>query len=82
MESGFGPADAKNKLSQVVHLAEEQAQYITIRGKPAVVILSVREYETLLRPKNSLIEFLLDSPLRRTDLDLSRQPDEPRDVDL
>ncbi|TIT87738.1 MAG: prevent-host-death protein, partial [Mesorhizobium sp.] len=32
--------------------------------------------------KGTLAEFLLESPLRGADLDLERQPDEPRDQPL
>jgi prevent-host-death family protein len=74
--------EAKNKLSQVVHLAEEKAQYITVRGKPAVVVLSVQEYQSLTRPKTTIVEFLQNSPLRDGELDVSRPRDMSRDVDL
>ena len=74
--------DAKNKLSQVVHMAEERAQYITVRGKPAVVVVSVEEYERLTRPHASLVDFVRSGLLDADDLDWRRQDDRPRDVDL
>ena len=74
--------DAKNRLSQVVHAAEQHAQVITLRGKPTAVILSVGEYERLTRPRNTLVEFMRDSPLHGLELDLTRSPDEGRPLDL
>lgn len=73
--------EAKNKLSQVVHLAEEKAQYITVHGKPTVVVMSIREYEALTRPNTTLVDFLQNSP-RGVELDLTRQGDPPREVEL
>lgn len=46
--------DAKVQLSAIVKLAiETEAQFITLRGKPAVVILSQEEYDGLVMKKSS-----------------------------
>ncbi len=45
-------------------------------------MLSVQEYEKLIRPKQSLVDFLENSPLRGVELDLSRETDRTRDVDV
>ncbi len=59
--------DAKNRFSAVVDAAlAGEPQQVTRRGKPAVVVLSVREYDRLRKhpPKDasSFIEHLLAIP--------------------
>jgi hypothetical protein len=55
---------------------------VTRRGKKAVVVLSVEEYEKLTSNKPSFKEFLLDCPKMEDDFDLERQKDVPRDLEL
>jgi prevent-host-death family protein len=53
--------DAKNNFSKVVQKAiSEGPQTVTLRGKPAAVVLSVEDYEGLAKPRKSLAEFLLE----------------------
>ena len=74
---------AKNRLSEVVDRANvEGPQIITRRGVETAVVLSAEEFRKLVRPKQSLVEFLRTSPLAEVDLDLSRDPDPGRDVNL
>jgi len=57
--------DAKAKLSEVVRLAmEKEPHEITLRGVPAVVVLSRKDYEALIGQKNaeSLVDFMRQSP--------------------
>lgn len=55
--------DAKNNLSKVVQKARtEGPQTVTLRGKPAAVVLSAEEYDQLIGKKKSLAEFLLSGP--------------------
>ena len=63
-------------------MAEERAQYITVRGKPAVVVVSVEEYERLTRPATSFVEFVRNGLQDAEDVDFERSRDLPRDVDL
>ena len=75
--------EAKSRLSQVVeHALQEGPQTITVRGKPAVVIVSFDEFQNLTRPRTTLLEFIRQSPLYDTALDLERRTDASRDVDL
>jgi len=75
--------EAKNRLSRVVEQAlEEGPQTITLRGKPAAVVLSVKDFEKLTRPSQSLSEFFKRSPLQGVNLDLKRSKDLDRKVDL
>ena len=75
--------EAKSRLSQVVeHALREGPQTITLRGKPAVVVVSFEEFQNITRPGTSLREFLRQSPLYGTDLDLERSKDVSREVHL
>ncbi len=56
--------EAKNHFSEVVELAMKGgAQTVTKHGKPAVVIVSVEEYESSKRPRKSLIRALMECPV-------------------
>jgi antitoxin Phd len=73
--------DAKNRFSEVVDKAlRDGPQLVTRRGKKAVVVMSVEQYQRLVRPKGNIIEFFRKSPLRGEDLDLLRKKDHPREV--
>lgn len=67
--------EAKAHLSEVVKAATlGHPQQITLRGQPAVVILSKTQYAKLLKPKPSFIDFIRHSPLVGLDIDLTRNP--------
>ncbi|MBI4604281.1 MAG: type II toxin-antitoxin system Phd/YefM family antitoxin [Planctomycetes bacterium] len=75
--------DAKNRLSEVVERAlSEGPQTITRRGVSAVVVISLKDLEKLRKPKISLVGFLASSPLKGLQLDLERDKDPGRRVDL
>ena len=79
--------DAKNRLSEVVEKAvKEGPQTITRRGEPVAVVISAVEYRRLTQPKQSLFEFLHNSPMAEAmaeyDLDFSRSTDTGRPIDL
>lgn len=72
---------AKNRLSEVVDRALAKGpQTITRHGKPAVVVISVKDFNK--RRKGGLIEFFRNSPLKGVRLDLERSKDTGRDVVL
>lgn len=74
--------EAKNKFSQVVKQAQQgKAQYITVHGKPAVVIVSIEDYQKLNRSHDSLSEALM-MPLLEEDLELSRDRDTGREINF
>jgi prevent-host-death family protein len=76
--------DAKAKFSQVVDLAlTEGPQYVTRRGKDAVVILTASEYEKLTGPgqQPSIVDVFLKFPKgtgfkwpERDQKDVGREP--------
>ncbi|RDJ22313.1 type II toxin-antitoxin system Phd/YefM family antitoxin [Bosea caraganae] len=60
--------DAKARFSEVVKRAQtEGPQEVTVRGEPAVVVISQEEFSALQRgqkatPKKSIVDHLLDGP--------------------
>ncbi len=55
--------DAKNNFSKLVKRARtEGPQTVTVRGEPAVVVLSAEEYDKLVGKKPTLAEYLLSGP--------------------
>lgn len=67
-------ADAKSKLSEVLNLAEQQAQVITRRDREYVV-LDGEEYQRLKGARPSLKELILSGPsLDGVDLQRDRSP--------
>lgn len=55
--------DAKNQFSKVVREAREKGpQVVTLRGAPAVVILSAEDYAALRANRPSLVDHLLAGP--------------------
>ena len=76
-------ADAKAHLSEVIERARHDGpQMITRNGKKAVVVVSIEEWIEATKPKESLVEFLRNSPLRGSGIDLERIHDYPREIDL
>ncbi|WP_348757657.1 type II toxin-antitoxin system Phd/YefM family antitoxin [Candidatus Methylocalor cossyra] len=74
--------DAKARLSEVVRLAmEHEPQEITLRGEPAVVVLSVEDYRRLVHPKPSFVDLIRNSPLMDVDIDLTREQTLTREID-
>ena len=75
--------DAKAHLSELVRNAQKYGpQYISVRGDPAVVVISQSEYKSLTTPAISLVKFFRQSPLVGLHLDLSRDQSPNRDIDL
>ena len=75
--------DAKSKFSQLVESAmADEPQIVTKHGHNAVVVLSYKDYEAMIKPKNNIVDFFRDSPLAEAELDISRSKDFPREIDL
>jgi len=75
--------DAKARFSEVVRRAHaEGPQAVTVRGRRAVVVLDADDYERLAAPKPAipLVDFL--ERLDMGGLDLARESDAGRDIDL
>jgi prevent-host-death family protein len=75
--------EAKARLSEVVKASQREGpQEISVRGEPAVVVISREGYDRLRRRKPSFLEFLRRSPLRGIDLKVERDRTPPRDIRL
>jgi antitoxin Phd len=69
--------EAKNQLSRVIENAvTEGAQVITRHGEPAVVVLSMAEYNKLRSRRKSLVDILRSCPVADFKIDALR--DTPR----
>ncbi len=75
--------EAKSRFSEVVEKALAQGvQIVTRRGRKTVVILPYDEYQRMIKPEDSLVQFLLDSPLRGSSLEIERDQSLPRDLEI
>lgn len=77
---------AKARFSEVFRRARSEGpQRVTRQGKEAVVVIAGETFDRLVaksRQPKSLVQFFRNSPLMGVDLDLEREPDTERDVDL
>jgi antitoxin Phd len=77
---------AKARFSEVFRLARtEGPQFITRQGKEAVVMMPVEQFDKLVirsRQPKSLVQFFRQSPLVGLELDLERDRDTGRDIEL
>lgn len=75
--------EAKARLSEVIQKAiNEGPQDISLRGRPAAVILSHADFEMLNRPRPSFTAFLRDSPLHGVEFEPERDNPHTREVSL
>ncbi|MGE0253798.1 MAG: type II toxin-antitoxin system prevent-host-death family antitoxin [Alphaproteobacteria bacterium] len=76
--------DAKAQFSEVVRRAREAGpQLVTVRGQQAVVIVAAEEYSAMSieqHDRADLVDFL--QGLALADLDIEREPDRGRDIEL
>ena len=77
---------AKARFSEVFRLARTAGpQRITRQGKEGVVMISDEQYEQLKlksRQPKSLVQFFRESPLAGVELDLERDQDSGRDIEI
>ena len=77
---------AKARFSELLRRARaEGPQIVTKQGKEDVVVLPVEQYRKLTkrsRQPASLVQFFAQSPLAGTDLNLKRDRDFGRDIEL
>ncbi len=83
IENHWQLQDAKNKFSNLVEQAQHKCpQIVTKHGKEAVVIISIEEYKKLVKPKSNIVKFFQKSPLATYYIELKRNTDIPRDIEL
>ena len=77
---------AKARFSELFRKARSEGpQYVTRSGKETVVVIPAEQFAELVarkRQPKSLVEFFRHSPLHGLDLDLQRDRDLGRDVEL
>ena len=75
--------EAKSKFSQLVDSAMHNTpQIVTKHGNKAVVILSFEEYKKMTKPKQDLVSFFRSSPFLDSEIEIVRNKDNPRDIEL
>jgi prevent-host-death family protein len=75
--------EAKQRFSEVLRAAESgEAQIVTKHGEEVAVVIDIAEYRHLRGEEVSLMDYLRADPQVEADLDVERQRDEPRVVDL
>jgi prevent-host-death family protein len=78
--------DAKARFSEVVRRAVEQGpQHVSVRGEPAVVVLSEQAFAELTASRPSIVDHVLDGAVwddELVDAVNARSKDAGRDVDL
>ncbi|MBN1676078.1 MAG: type II toxin-antitoxin system Phd/YefM family antitoxin [Kiritimatiellae bacterium] len=83
MRTTWALQDAKNRLSEVIDRALARGpQIITRRGRETAVLVSADDFRRLAAPSGDLVGFFRASPLAGLDLDLRRDPDRGREVDV
>ena len=75
---------AKAQLSELVKSCQHDGpQEISVRGEPAAVVLSMRDYDRLRKgTRPGFVAFLRRSPLRGVELPFERSRSKVRDVAL
>jgi len=75
--------EAKNKFSKLVEKAQSEGpQFVTKHGKESVVVLSVEDYQRIIKPKSNLFQFIQSSPLSKISVDIERDKSVSRDIEL
>ncbi|MFL5282672.1 MAG: type II toxin-antitoxin system Phd/YefM family antitoxin [Rhodopila sp.] len=76
--------DAKNRFSEVVKRARDEGpQTVTVHGQRAAVVVSATQYDALVKPRMTFVDFLLsDTPWPDDVVDAinDRSKDTGRDV--
>ncbi len=75
--------EAKSRFSEVVNQALAHGpQQITRHGDEVVVVVSSKDFRKLTRPKGDLVSFFSQSPFGSADLDLKRDKETARRLEL
>jgi prevent-host-death family protein len=76
-------AEAKAQFSELIdRVLSDGPQTITRNGRKTVVVVAADEWERKSRRKGNLAEFLADSPLRESGLNLDRANDKTNPIEL
>jgi prevent-host-death family protein len=73
--------EAKARFSELfTKVIEDGPQMVSRHGKQTIVLLKETDYRALRGQSQGLVEFLLSAP--KLDLELERDPDSGRDIDI
>ena len=82
-EKSWALQDAKARFSNVVKKAENEGpQFISVRGKPSVVVISQGDYFALIATHETLVDFFRRSPLVGVRFSVKSNRSLPRDIEL
>jgi prevent-host-death family protein len=83
MKNRWQLQEAKNRLSAVIEEALNHGpQIITRRGVDTAVVLSIKEFIKMTKPKQNLVDFFQSSPLHGIEIDVTRSKDTSREVEF
>jgi len=78
--------EAKARFSELVRRAREHGpQHVSVRGEPAVVVVSEQDFARLISPRASIVDHLLEGtpwPDDLVDAINARSRDTGRDVEI
>jgi len=75
--------EARSKFSEMIERTlANGVQIVTRRGKNIVVILPFDKYQRLAKQPDSLVQFLLASPLKESGLVFVRDRSVPRNIEI
>jgi prevent-host-death family protein len=75
--------EAKSRFSNLVERVQEEGpKIVTKHGKNSVVVISWNEYSKMIKKETDFVTFLRNSPLSGIELDVTRDKQPPRRVDL
>ena len=75
--------EAKAQFSQLVNEVTKDGYHtITKNGQPIVVVISKDVFEKLSCQKQTIVDFFLEAPLPEIEIDIERNRDMGRDIDL
>jgi prevent-host-death family protein len=72
----------QQNASQAQKAAEKGPVYITSRGKPVHVLLSIEEYRRIAGKGKNIVDLLAMPGIADIELELPERKDRPREVDL
>ncbi|MGH3679262.1 MAG: type II toxin-antitoxin system Phd/YefM family antitoxin [Natronosporangium sp.] len=82
-ERAWSVAEAKGRLSELLHEVDQSGpQIITRRGEQVAVVVSLDEWRRKTTRTGSLADFFARSPLAGSRLDVTRDRTQPREVAL
>ncbi len=75
--------EAKAKFSELVdEVLQDGYHTVTRNGRPVVVILSQKEFDQYRRREDTIIDFFNRAPFPDEEIDLTRDKDPGREIDL